>query len=199
MVKIDRRKFIKKGLIGGALLAVGGGTGLALRRTRLAFTPHEPLKFLTEEEFAICAAFAERIIPGGANHPPASELRVAEKCDAVMARSDSVTKKEFKQLLGLFDNALAAFFFDFRFTPFTQLDPEDQDRAIDQWRRSRITLRRTGYQALKRLACACYYGSPEAYAGTGYKIPYDPKKPEKAAAEEATTPAAEEALQGATP
>ena len=129
--------------------------------------------FFTPEEFAIYAAFAERIIPGGDKHPSASKLQVAEKCDAIMARSEPVAKKEFKQLLALFDNALASLLLDFRATPFTQLEPEAQDKAIDQWRLSRLTLRRTGYQALRRLACACYYGSPETHAGIGYQGPSD--------------------------
>ena len=36
---------------------------------------------------------------------------------------------------------------------------------------SRLAVRRTGYQALKRLACAMYYASPEVYGSVGYPGP----------------------------
>ena len=173
MMKLGRRSFLTQGLIGGALLVVGGSTGLALRRTRLRYKPSKPLKFLTEEEFNIFSAVADRIIPGSDNHPSASELQVGEKADAVMARGEPVARGEFKQLLGLFDNALASLLFDFRITPFTQLEPEAQDEAIERWQGSRIVLRRTGYQALKRLTCACYYASPESWPSIGYEAQYE--------------------------
>jgi hypothetical protein len=37
-----------------------------------------------------------------------------------------------------------------------------------------MAVRRTGFQALKRLSAAVYYGSPETYASVGYPgPPYD--------------------------
>lgn len=170
-MNMNRRSFVQKGLLGGALLTLGGGGFLALRRGPMAYSPATELKFLSLAEFNVFAAFADRIIPGGENHVVASALQVAEKADAVMWRAEPGSQAEFKQLLGLFENALPGLLLDGHGRPFTALAPLDQDRVIDRWRRSGITLRRSGYQALKRLACACYYGSPETHAGLGYHGP----------------------------
>ena len=42
--------------------------------------------------------------------------------------------------------------------------PAEQDARLEAWRHSRLALLRSGYQALKRLAHATYYSSPEVYA-----------------------------------
>ena len=55
--------------------------------------------------------------------------------------------------------------------PFTRLSPAEQDARLEAWRRSRVALLRSGYQALKRLAHATYYSSPEVYAQVGYPGP----------------------------
>ena len=56
-------------------------------------------------------------------------------------------------------------------TPFTRCSPAAQDARLEAWRRSRLALLRSGYQALKRLAHATYYSSPEIYALVGYAGP----------------------------
>ena len=45
------------------------------------------------------------------------------------------------------------------------------DARLEAWRRSRVALLRSGYQALKRLAQATYFSSPEIYARLGYPGP----------------------------
>jgi hypothetical protein len=55
--------------------------------------------------------------------------------------------------------------------PFTQMDPTEQDAQLDAWRNSRLAVRRTGFQAMKRLCSAIYFGSPETYASVGYPGP----------------------------
>ena len=68
--------------------------------------------------------------------------------------------------------------------PFTRAAPEEQDARLEAWRRSRLALLRSGYQALKRLAHATYYSSPEVYALVGYPGPPDvPAAPEAPAKE----------------
>ena len=45
--------------------------------------------------------------------------------------------------------------------------------ANPRWAGSRVAVFRSGYQAMKRLACACYYAAPEAWLATGYPGPPD--------------------------
>ncbi len=71
----------------------------------------------------------------------------------------------------LFESGLSGLFTDAHPTPFTRLAPSEMDARLDAWRRSRLALLRSGYQALKRLAQATYYASPEVYARVGYPGP----------------------------
>ena len=111
------------------------------------------------------------------SRPPAPlppEVLVAEKADAFLAPLDSASAKDLKQLLMLFDNALFSVLMGGPPRPFTAMSPQDQDRHLRSWATSRLAIRRTGFQALKRLAAAVYFGSPETYASVGYPgPPYD--------------------------
>lgn len=164
-----RRSLLKKGLVGAGVLALGGG-GLALRRTKLAATT-PALKYFTPAEYAVWAAVAERFLPGGAGWPSASTVGVASAVDGVLTLADPQTQGDLHQLLGLFDSALASLLFDGRPTPFTQLGTEAQDAALEAWRTSRLVVRRSGYEAMRRLSMAVYYARPESWAGVGYPGP----------------------------
>ncbi|MHB8419346.1 MAG: gluconate 2-dehydrogenase subunit 3 family protein [Myxococcales bacterium] len=170
---VTRRGFLKRTLLGTAALAAAGGVPLALRRTRLRpLPPGLSLRFFTLEEYAIFAAVADRIVPKLApDQPTAEELSVPAKADALLSRADPDTRRDFKQLLGLFDNALASLLLDGRATPFTRASPAEQDRALSRWRQSRLPLRRSGFQGLSRLASALYYSDARSYAGVGYPGP----------------------------
>jgi hypothetical protein len=170
---VTRRGFLKRTLLGTAALAAAGAVPLALRRTRLRPLPAgASLRFFTPAEYAIFAAVADRIVPKlSPDQPTAEEVGVPLKADELLSRADASTRHDFKQLLGLFDNALASALLDGRLEPFTQASPEAQDRALAQWRTSRLPLRRSGFQGLSRLSLALYYSDPRTYAGVGYPGP----------------------------
>jgi len=56
-------------------------------------------------------------------------------------------------------------------TPFTQMTAEQQDAHLRAWQTSRLAVRRTGFQAMKRLCAAIYFGAPETFASAGYPGP----------------------------
>jgi hypothetical protein len=194
-----RRGLLKKTLAGALLLAAAGAVPVALRKTRLAEPgPRGPLRFFTPQEYAVFAAVAERVLaagPGDPGHPEypggrpaalprveaavnslprgpsAAEVDVAGKADAFLAPLDAASAKELKQLLALFDNALFSLLTLGPPAPFTQQTKAQQDAQLAAWASSRLAVRRTGYQALKRLACAMYYSSPEVHPSVGYPGP----------------------------
>jgi len=171
---VPRRGFLQKGLLGGALLAIGGGTTLALRSTRLGKPSRAPLRLLSPAQHAVLAAIAARVVPGDgapATWPSAEAVDCAGKIDALLARCQPAVGDDFKRLLGLFENGLAGLFIHTSPTPFTKLPPLEQDRRLEAWRRSRLTLLRSGYQALVRLVHATYFASPEVYPLVGYPGP----------------------------
>ena len=182
-----RRGLLKKTLGGAALLAAAGAVPLALRKTRLR-AAKAPLRFFTPAEYSVFAAVAERVLArGDADVPkdlagvlktrPAAplpaELDVAGKADAFLAPLDPASAKDLKQLLALFDNALFSLATGGPPRPFTRMSPVEQDAHLERWATSRLAVRRTGFQALKRLSAAIYYGSPETYASVGYPGPPD--------------------------
>jgi hypothetical protein len=169
-----RRRLLKRGVLGGALLLVGGALPLALRSTLVRRRPRAPLRLLSEDEHAIFAAVAARLAPGdgaGPTWPTADALDCAGKVDALMATVHPEVGAEFRQLLRLFESAVFGLALTGAPTPFTRLPPAAQDARLEAWRRSRLGLLRSGYQALKRLAHATYYSSPEVYALVGYPGP----------------------------
>jgi hypothetical protein len=69
------------------------------------------------------------------------------------------------------ESALAGMIFDGRTKPFTRLSPEAQDAVLAHWRDSRLLVRRTGYQVLRKLTCAAHYAQPTSWASVGYPGP----------------------------
>ncbi len=170
----SRRSLLRKGLVGGALLAVGGAVPLALRGPRPGPAPHRPLQVFSRDEHAIFAAVAARVVPGpGADGrwPTAAAVDCAGKADALMAQAHPEIAKELKQLLALFDNGLVALLTVGRPRPFTRATADEQEAQLRAWGASRLSLFRTGYQALVRLTHATYYSSPEVYPLLGYPGP----------------------------
>jgi hypothetical protein len=169
--KEGRRGFLKKGLVGAALLAAGGGTWLVTRRTRPAAALGGPLRALGAEEATVLLAIANRLIPERAGFPRPLEVGVPARVDAMVASAHPAAQKEMRQLLRLFENALTGFLLGGQVRTFTACSPWEQDDRLRSWARSRIALRRSGYRALKRLVYAAYYGSSGTWAAIGYPGP----------------------------
>ena len=170
----ERRSFLKKGILGAALLLVGGAVPLALRGGLDRARPRGALRLFTPHEYAIFAAIAARVAPGDgadASWPTAEALDCAGKADALMAQAHPAVGTELRRLLHLFESGLSGLFTNAQPTPFTRLAPAVMDARLEAWRHSRVALLRSGYQALKRLAQATYYSSPEVYARVGYPGP----------------------------
>jgi hypothetical protein len=175
-VNPNRRKFLKRGLLGGGLLVLAGSLPFAFRTTAIGRQPRRPLRLLSLEEYAVLAAIAARVVPGDgadARWPRAEAVDCAGKIDALMATVHPDVGSDFRRLLRLFESGFLGTFIAGSPRPFTRAAPAEQDARLEAWRRSRVTVLRSGYQALKRLAHAAYYSSPEIYARVGYPGPPD--------------------------
>ena len=175
-----RRSFLKRGLFGGLLLAVGGGGWLFTRRSAQVALP-AGLQVLNAREYTVMWALVQRFVPARAGFPAADSLDTTLNCDGIFARLEVVTQNELKQLLMLFENALPNFLFGGRTAPFTQLSPTEQDLVLAEWRSSRLIVRRTGYKALRAIALSAYYGNPAVWPALKYPGPlpgiHDPNAP----------------------
>ncbi|MFZ5470182.1 MAG: gluconate 2-dehydrogenase subunit 3 family protein [Myxococcota bacterium] len=167
----SRRSFLRRGLVGGALLALGGGGFLASRRTALVPLPVEGLLVLDATEYAVVHALATRFIVPQEGWPTIADVGVPLAVDRLLALAPTDARAELRQLLGLFENALPNFLFGARTRPFTQMAAEEQDQVLAEWRDSAVTLRRTGFTALRSLVLAGYYGSSKVHQAVGYPGP----------------------------
>jgi hypothetical protein len=170
---LNRRTFLKRGLLGGALLALGGGTMLAFRPTRYGAAPTRALVVLDPRAFQVLVAVARRIVTTEGADPVA----IAHGIDGALASSPPEAQADIGKLLMLFENALGGLLFDGRVTPFTHLSPGEQDRVLERWRDSKLALRRTGYQALRKLCLASYYAMPSSWGPVHYPPPMSVGEP----------------------
>lgn len=162
----DRRTFLKRGLLGGAVLLLGG-VGLAAFPSGALDAPKEPLLTLTPATFGVLVAIARRVVTSEGADPVA----IAHRADRALARAAPETRDDLRKLLGLFENALAGLLFDGRFLPFTRLSPKGQDAVLDAWRRSALEVRRSGYSALRKLVTAAHYVDPATWDELFYPPP----------------------------
>jgi hypothetical protein len=165
---VNRRTFLRRGLFGGAVLALGAG-GLALYPGRRVASTTRALRVLDEERFQVLAAVAARVVLA----PGADPVAIAHGVDEALSRAVPEAQSDMKNLLGLFENALPGLLFDGRFSPFTRLQGAAQDRVLEAWRDSRLIVRRSGYHALRRLCLGVYYGDPLAWPSIHYGGPPD--------------------------
>ncbi len=166
-----RRGFLRKGLVGAPLLAVGGGVFLVFRRTLRAAKPRAALSVLSLDEYAIFASVAARVVAVDGDSPSTDAVDVAGRADATMALWPDADRIEFRRLLRLFENALTGVATGTGLETFTASPAPQQDARLAAWAGSRIAVFRTGHQALRRLASACYYAAPESWPATGYPGP----------------------------
>ncbi|MDB4941766.1 MAG: hypothetical protein JWP97_1300 [Labilithrix sp.] len=161
----SRRRFLKTGLVGGLVLAFGGG--LAFYPSAHVASPTRALAVLDDQSFQVLVAVAQRIVtPAGADH-----VAIAHGVDMALQRLPVESQHDMVKLLGLLENALPGLVLDQRISPFTRLSPEGRDKVLDSWATSRITVRRTGYQALRKLCLAAHYAEETSWPPLHYEPP----------------------------
>jgi hypothetical protein len=163
---VARRAILKKGLFGGLLLLLGGGTALAYFPSRDGFAPPAQLLSISQARFQVLASVAARIAPAGAD-----AAAVALGVDRLLSYALVETRQDIEKLLGLFENALPGLLLDGRALPFTRLSEASQDEVLQGWRTSVFALRRSGYQALRKLCLMSYWSTESSWPAVGYDPP----------------------------
>ena len=170
-----RRSLLKKGLFGGGLLALSG-VGLSLQSSYVAHPPNVGLKILTEQAYGTLLALIQHVLPSQEGFPATDEIRVAERVDALLAKMHPADGAELLQALQIIENPVLGAVLDFRFQPFSVASPALQKHTLQNWKTSRLAVRRTGYVALTGLIKSAYFSHPKTYASVGYPGPPDYSK-----------------------
>jgi len=167
---------LKATLFGAACLSVAkivpSGLLLASDLTRVP----QNLLYFSPKEFLIFEAAAERLIgPPPPGQPGSAEIGVAARADQFLSGADPEVQDQFHQLLTVFNAPLFTFLFDFRFSGFLAMSPEDKDSYLEDWMTSSLGIRRTGFQALKRICMSMFYTHSGSWKEIGYEGMFMPE------------------------
>lgn len=167
-----RRTLLRGGLIGGAVLAMGG-IGLELQSTAPTPVP-DTLRALSPRAYRVLTAVADTICPGlGDELPPASAIDVPATADAYVATLHPTDQRQLEQALLLLESPLAGLLLGGRTRPFTRLDPEARAATLASWRAHRLEVLRSAYVAFRNLVGTTYHVHPRVTAAIGYPGPPD--------------------------
>jgi hypothetical protein len=166
----SRRRFLRRTLLGGALLTVGGVLG----RHLLGGYAVDPgvasrLRALSPKEYVVLAAACRRLLAADAPGAPSpDEIGVALAVDGYLAGLHPDLVSDVRALLQVLEHGPI-------WSRFTRLDAGDQDALLAGWEQSALDLRRRGFQALKSLAALGYYGDPRTFSVLDYLGPMLPR------------------------
>lgn len=168
---MHRRTWIKLGLVGGAVLALGGGT-LALLRPAWSGSRLTP----AGREFfgAVARAVLEGLLPDPQQAPQAHQAALAahlDRLDATLAGLPPSLQGEIAQLAALLLHPLGRRTFAGLAEDWAQADTADVQRALQGLRESTVALRQQAYQALRDLTNGAYFADPTAWTYLGYPGP----------------------------
>lgn len=131
---------------------------------------------LTLAQQATLDALCRRIVPAG-YAPDGPRIDLAASVAARLAGGDSTLREQVAMLLTLFDHPLTALVFTGRPRRFTALGPDEQDASLRGWGQSRIALRRTVFQAFRRLILSTFYATPATHPAIGFRGPLHLREP----------------------
>jgi len=130
---------------------------------------------LTPPQLATLETLCRRMVPLAEGDPRAAEL-----ARAVQARLGTLAPEPaalIARLLTLLDHPATAALTSALPVRFSRMPAARQDAWLRGWESSRIPLRRTIFQALRRLVLSTYYANPGTYGEIGYLGPLHPRAP----------------------
>jgi hypothetical protein len=164
-----RRRFIKVGIAGAALLAA------ARFLDRAQAAPVSPYRVLDEQNAKMVAVLVPVVLAGSL---PADEAaREAAIRDTVAAFDRAVSglapavQAEIGELFSFLNFAPTRLAFARLWAPVEESTPEELHVFLTRWRHSRLALQRVSYQALTQLIQASWYDNPAAWTAIRYPGP----------------------------
>jgi len=167
---MNRRRFLRTTLFGGALLSAAAIVGRHLSGYHLDAATAQKLKALSPKEYLVLSAVARRLLaPDAADAPDPDTLEVALFVDRYLYGLDEGLRSDVRALLHLVEHGSGPF--RLGLTRFTHMTTAEQDRTLTDWAESSLTVRRQGFQALKSLALLGYYRHDRTWPLLGYSGP----------------------------
>ncbi|HYX11506.1 MAG TPA: NAD(P)-binding protein, partial [Candidatus Acidoferrum sp.] len=124
-------------------------------------------------ELATLAALAETFVRGGA-------LRRAELAAAAIDALDPEQRRQLRLVLRLVESRPANLLLGWQFARFSDMAVDRREAYLRRWALSRLPLRRSAFQAYKKLLCFLAYADPgdavpnARWSAIGYEPPLEP-------------------------
>jgi hypothetical protein len=168
-----RRRFLRAGLVSGALLSGALVVGRQLSGYTLDEATRNKLRVLSPKEYLVLQAAARRIVAPDRDAPSTDAVGVALAVDAYLEKLPRELVKDVRALLHLVEHGSVVF--RFSGARFSKMSPEEQDKTLADWQGSSLAVRRRGFQALRTLAFLGYYRDARTWPLLGYSGPMLPK------------------------
>ncbi|MDA4128823.1 MAG: FAD-dependent oxidoreductase [Thaumarchaeota archaeon] len=141
---------------------------------------------LTSRELRTLALACDTIVPPVIRDGPeadfyrrsATDVGVPEAfAETIESRLEPGAAAEFRRLLKILESRSYGLILNRNTAPFSSLGEGERAERLKSWRDSRISAKRTGFQALKRLTCFLFYslepggGDNPSWAAIGYPGP----------------------------
>ncbi len=167
---MNRRQFLKGGLVGGAVLAAGGAW-VVWRDVRDADASSPPRDRIAEILSGIAPVLLAGALPADATQRSSALASVTVGVKEVIAAFPPAVRSEVNDLFRLLDIRIARRLLTGISTTWRDADPSDVKAFLERWRWSRIALLQTGYFALHDLVLGAWYANESAWAQLGYTGP----------------------------
>ena len=171
MIDLSRRRLLKAGLAGGALLAIAGGAAWFARRAMDRGSP----RALDRDAAAIVRAIVPAMLAGAlpGNGPPlaAAVDETVAGVDRAIAGLPPAVRAEIAQLFALLALAPGRRVFAGVASPWNEASADEVDAFLRAWQSSGWALKRTAYDALHQLVIAAWYANPRSWPAIGYPGP----------------------------
>lgn len=171
MIDLSRRRLIKAGIAGGALLVIAGGVTWFARRVTNDGVP----RALDQDALAIVRAIAPAML---ATALPSQEPGRASAIDETAAGVDRAiaglppaARAEIAQLFALLALAPGRRVFAGVASPWAEASASEVDAFLRAWQSSGWALKRTAYDALHQLVIAAWYANSRSWPAIGYPGP----------------------------
>lgn len=167
----SRRRFLKVGLLGSAVLAAAAG-GVAITRTP---EPCTPCLWLHQGDRELLQALVPVLLAGALPDVEAQRQQaineIIKGVDLTVAHFPEEIRAEIRQLLWLLESPLTRGLMTGAWGGWASSDPDDVRDFLKGWQHSRLDLLRVGYTALHDLVVGAWYANPLSWQRIHYPGP----------------------------
>lgn len=166
-----RRGFMQLSAGSAALLTVGGSFAALTGCSQRAAAPGYRLLRPAHLEFiaAIAPVILNKSYPGMLAED--AENRLLTALDRLMGTLQHYAQKELVMLLDVMAVAPLRKLMGAPWSRWSEASTADIEAFLQDWKSSRIQLKRMGYGSLCKLVSICWYAQPETFVSSGYPGP----------------------------